>query len=875
MPGHDLLQFILVKLPISYKLDIFAYHSQPVSLIFLKNDSIFHSSEVELNICNHHLSNQKKMKLLPKCLNSLIFLIFSIFMMQFSQAQNDISGKVLDDTGVPLSFANVLLLKTSDSTLIKGAITEETGLFLLKNIPRGKYTISASMVGFESISTEQFDFDGSSKMTIPTISLSQGVALDEVVVTSKKNLFVQKIDRMVINVASSILSAGSSALEILERSPGVLVDRQNSTISLVGKSGVLVMINGKQSYMPASSLVQMLEGMSANNVETIELITTPPANFDAEGNAGFINIVLKEQTDVGLNGAYSLSAGVGNGNTTSDNINFNYRKNRLNFFGNYSFLRNAQAQVFTFDRSFIDGDGIPVNISTVSDRDPIQRNHNIRTGLDYQTSDKTIIGLLLWANDNKWTMDAVNQSQETENDMPSSFVELLNTERNQLQHFGSNINIKHDFKKDGFVSFDLDYLRYKLENPTMYTNSFFDANNNFIREELTTSDKSTPINITVGKIDYSNRFSDKITLDMGLKGAFSNFDNDVAVGTFQDENFLEDPDLTDVSTLKERILAGYGSLEYTISDKTSVQLGLRYEHTNSDLVSEKQGKVVDRSFGELFPTVYFAQKVNDTLSFNLSYSRRITRPTFNDMAPFVIFIDPTTFFAGNPAVQPAISNSVKFDLNYRSTILSAQYSVEDGTISRYNSQFDEENERLIFGASNMDQTKTFSLTFGLPITITNWWKMQNNFTYLNTKVTNTVNGSLLALEQNTFNINSTQSFTLVKNLTSEINVNYNSPSIISFLGAAVLQEYYSINIGIQKKFGNRWGTLGLKVNDLLDSLKWTVLTNIPEQNLNTKNSVDFFNRTLILTYSRSFGNSKLKSARKRGTGAEEEKSRVN
>lgn len=798
-----------------------------------------------------------------------------VFITHFSYGETDISGKVQDGTGVPIAFANILLMKASDSTFVKGTVTNESGVFLLENIPAGQYLIKASMMGFGSITTQQFYLDGNSKLILPEIVLSRGLELDEVVVASKKNLYVQKIDRMVINVASSILSAGSSALEILERSPGVLVDRQNSTISLVGKSGVEVMINGKQSYMPASSLVQLLEGMSANNVETIELITTPPANFPAEGNAGFINIVLKEQTDVGLNGSYSLSAGVGNGSTTSDNISFNYRKNKLNFFGNYSFLRNTQGQIFAFDRSFIDGNNIPVNLATESDRDPIRRNHNIRTGLDYQTSDKTIIGILLWANDNKWTMDAVNQSRETENGIPSSFVELLNTERNQLQNFGSNINIKHDFKKDGFVSFDLDYLKYRLENPTVYTNSFFDGNNNFLREELTTSDKTTPINITVGKTDYSNRFSDKIKLDMGVKGAFSNFDNDVSVGTFQGQNFVEDPDLTDVSTLKERILAVYGSLEYTISDKTSLQLGLRYEHTDSELVSEKQGKVVDRAFGELFPTVYIAHKVNDTLSFNLSYSRRITRPTFNDMAPFVIFVDPTTFFAGNPAVQPAISNSGKFDLNYRSAILSAQYSVEDGTISRFNSRFDEENERLIFGASNMDQTKTFSLTLGLPITLTNWWKMQNNFIYLNTKVTNTIVGSQIALEQNTFNINSTQSFTMAKNLTSEINVNYSSPSIISFIGTAVLEEYYSINLGFQKKFGAKWGTLGFKVNDLFDSMIWTVVTDIPEQNLNTVNSFDFSNRTFILTYSNSFGNSKLKSARERGTGAEEEKSRVN
>ena len=802
----------------------------------------------------------------------LLPLLFSSAL--FSYGQEDIGGQVEDDIGTPIAFANVLLLKTSDSTLVKGSITEENGSFLLKNIPQGKYLVTVSMVGFKTASTGPFDFDGESKITLAPIILSEGIELNEVTVVSKKNLYTMKNDRMVINVSSSILSEGSTALEILERSPGVIIDRQNSSISLMGKSGVNVMIDGKQSYMPISGLVQLLQGMSANNIETIELITTPPANFNAEGNAGFINIVMKERTDVGLNGSYSLSAGVGNGSITSNNINFNYRKNRINLFGTYSLLRDAQGQLFTFDRSFIDNENNSIDLSTISERDPIQRNHNIRTGIDYRVSDKTVVGLLAWGNDNKWTMDAMNQNRDTENGTPISFVELLLTERNQQKHFGANINLKHNFKDDGHISFDMDYLTYRFENPTIYTNSFFDGSNNFIREELTTSDKTTPINIVVGKADYSNQINDKIKLEYGAKGAFSNFDNDVVVGTFQGNDFIADPDLTDVSTLKERILAAYGNMDYSISDKTSLQLGLRYEHTDSDLVSEEQGQVVDRTFGELFPTVYVSHKVNDTLGLNFSYSRRITRPTFNDLAPFVIFVDPTTFFAGNPAVQPAISNAVKFDFNYRSAIFSAQYSVEDGTISRFNSRFDEENERLIFGAANMDWTKTLSLTFGLPITFTNWWKMQNNLIYLNTRVSNTVDGLPFALEQNTVNINSTQSFTMAKNLSSEINVNYNSPSIISFIGTAVLEEYYSINIGIQKKFGERGGTLAFKVNDLLDKVKWTVTTNVPEQNLNTENTFDLFNRTFLLSYTNSFGNRKLKSARERGTGAEEEKQRV-
>ena len=376
-------------------------------------------------------------------------------------------------------------------------------------------------------------------------------------------------------------------------------------------------------------------------------------------------------------------------------------------------------------------------------------------------------------------------------------------------------------------------------------------------------------------MDYSTRLNDKIKLDAGIKIATNNFENDVVVGTFQGQDLIVDSTLSDKSDLEERILGGYGSMEYMLNDKTSLQVGLRYEHTDSQLNSEKQGKVVDRVFGELFPTAYISHKFNDSLGVNFSYSRRITRPTFNDMAPFVIFIDPNTFFAGNPAVQPAISNSVKFDFNFLSTILSAQYSVEDGTISKFQTTFDEVNERLIFGAANLDQTKVFSLILGLPITITNWWKMQNNFIYLNTNVTNTTEEILVTLEQNTFNINSTQAFTLPKNISAEINVNYNSPSIISGFSTGVLDAFYSINLGVQKKFKGKGGTLGFKINDLLDSVDWNFKTELPDQNLNIINSVDFFNRTFMITYSRNFGNSKLKSVRERETGAEEEKRRVN
>ena len=275
---------------------------------------------------------------------------FFLFYSQSIQAQSQISGTVQTENGQPLPFANVLLLSAADSSLIKGQVSGEDGGYLLKNIASGNYLVMASMVGYLEYYSRPFQMKaGASSMNLDAITLLEDVTeLKAVEVVAKKPLFEQKIDRLVINVENSITSAGSSALEVLERSPGVVVNRQNNSISIAGKDGVVVMINGKINRMPLEAVVQMLEGMPSSNIESIELITTPPANFDAEGNAGFINIVLKQSNDNGLNGAYTFSGGYGRGSTASSGINFNYRQKDINLYGFLFFGRHRNIYPFYF-----------------------------------------------------------------------------------------------------------------------------------------------------------------------------------------------------------------------------------------------------------------------------------------------------------------------------------------------------------------------------------------------------------------------------------------------------------------------------------------------------------------------------------------------
>ncbi|WP_242082309.1 outer membrane beta-barrel family protein [Aestuariivivens sediminis] len=798
----------------------------------------------------------------------LCFLFYST--PYFAQTDYDIYGLVSDDRGSGLPFVNVLLLKQVDSTFVKGTISSDNGQYKFEGVGTGNYVVLSSYVGYQTTYSEPFNLN--SDYTVEPILMISGEQLEEVVVQATKPLYQQKIDRMIINVENSIVSAGGTALEVLERSPGVVVNKQRNSISIVGKEGVMVMINDKISYVPASALVQMLEGMSADNIESIEIITTPPANLDAEGNAGYINLVMKQRTDLGLNGAYSLSAGYSNAFVTSNNINFNYRNHKLNIFGNYAYSWDGMDQVFKFYKRFNDNEANSITTDTYSDRDATQRNHNVRLGLDYQTNENTIMGFLVTGYSNKWSMDAVNNTTNTENDAITSFVELINDEINLWRHFGANYNVKHNFTEDEFISMDIDYLYYKDDNPTNYFNTIYDENKVIDREELLRTGKVTPIETWVGKLDYNTKIEDQLKLEAGVKGTASNFRNDVAVENFDGSSWVADSELTNMSELNESILAAYASVDYTINDSWSAKIGLRFEHTNTKLGTNVEGAVVDRQYGQLFPSMYLNKKWNDTLSANMSYSRRITRPTFNDMAPFVIFFDPTTFASGNPSLLPAVSNSFKFNFNYKSYILSFEYNNQDSSIARFQQIYDDLNERFIFVSTNQDYTRTYSMTLGFPVKLSTWWRVQNNFSFIHQKVKGYYSDEPIEAQLDNYSVNTINSFKLSDSFSGELSAFYRS-AILS--GSVKYDPVLMLNLGIQKKLSEKWGSLRISVNNVFNWIPLKGGTDLPEENVFTKNSFDFSKRTFLLTYTRNFGNKKLQSSRDRKTGAEEERQRVN
>lgn len=799
--------------------------------------------------------------------------IAMLFLMIFTglKAQNQISGTIIDENNLPLSYAGVMLLQASDSLLIKGEVSDDEGHFSFKDIPAGEYVVGISMISYDDLFTAAFTLDTDTQQELGTLQLRPGATdLAEVEVVAKKPLFEQRIDRLVVNVAQSVTSAGSTALEVLERSPGVVVNRQANDISISGRSGVVVMINNKISRLPIDAIIQQLEAMPADNVERIEVITTPPANFDAEGNAGIISIILRKNLAEGLNGTANVSAGYGFHEKWGGNFNFNYRKGKWNVFGDYGTDYNETYQQFTSYRGFTNAAGNFIENDNVSDRDPIQKNQNGRLGVDFQLTDRTVVGVLGSWSERDWHMDAVNTVDRSENNQLVDRLIIDNDEDNVWRNWLANINVQHELKNNGRLNFDLDYTSYDNTNPSNYINNFFNPEGNQIDQTALRVRKDTPIDIYVFKADYSQELSEGLSIEAGLKGNFSEFGNDFSVENLEEDLWVSDPQFTANYSLMEYIGAAYATASWQITPKTGLKAGLRYEYTDSELGSETQPKIVDRTYGNLFPSLFLSRDLAEQQQLQFSYSRRINRPDFTQLAPFVIFVDPNTLLSGNVALQPAYTDALRLGYRYKSYFFSLDYGYTNDAISRFQPQVDQETNQQINASVNMEYQQNLSASISFPLQLTDWWSMRNNIVGFWQENRIPQGDESVNISATTLRVNHTQTFQLPSQWSAEFSAFYMSP--VAF-GLVISKPFGDLALGFQKKFGESRSSMSINFTNLLQTY---FRSEIEDDNVDFayRGQFGFAERRVRVTYTYNFGNQGVKANRQRSTGSEEERRRV-
>lgn len=797
----------------------------------------------------------------------LVFLSFG------ADGQSSITGTIVDKALKPVANANVLLLNLSDSTLVKGMISSPTGTFVFENISKGKFIVSSTFTGFEQVYSPAIIIEeASDKIDVGSIPLNHSISeLNSVTVTGRKPLYQQLIDRTVINVENSITSSGSTALEVLMRSPGIMVDQYNNTISMNGKNGVVIMINGKPNYMPVSAVVQMLSSMPSSNIEKIELITTPPSNLDAEGNAGYINIVLKTNNNAGTNGSFSIMTGYGKGVLAIPSLNFNHRKGNVNIYGDGSYNLEKVYPAYISHYRKATNEGRLTETFSDTYRDVTETNINARLGMDVQAGKKVIAGILFTTYDRVYKMHAWNTNTVTTDNSRDSSMRIFNTEKNHWFNYSLNANLQYNLREHSSITFNADYIYYRNFQPVKYDNERFDKNGTFNYSDKTRSDKTTPINIWVGSVDYNHKLSNAVSMTSGVKLTLGNFTNDVSFSTLVNNSWVRDDSLSALYTLEEDYSGAYATFNVTLDKKTEMKVGARYEYTNSNLGTETEKNIVDRHYGKLFPSIFLSHKIDDNNSLNLSYTKRITRPSFNDLAPFTYYADPNTLYTGNPALQPAFSNIVKADYIFKNYFLSITYTKENASIQTFQPQTDSVANKQILSAQNIVNLKTLNASLTLPLNVTQWWSIQLNIMGTWNQANAVIDNKPVRVNNIAYGFNGSQRFTLSPLWSAEVSGFLQSSNV---MGIFVQRPMGSMDVGIKKKLKDNKSSLQFAVTNILNTLAFEVKANVPEHNIYADFRIRTFFRGYRLTYSRNFGKEKLRAKRERSTGSEEERGRV-
>jgi outer membrane receptor protein involved in Fe transport len=429
----------------------------------------------------------------------------------------------------------------------------------------------------------------------------------------------------------------------------------------------------------------------------------------------------------------------------------------------------------------------------------------------------------------------------------------------------------HNFSERASLNVDVDLIEFKIRNPSQYFVNQIDTAGYAVPQYQLRISKKTPIRVGVAKADYTFHFNEKLTVEAGAKLTVLHFENDVRVDSlpFQGEWTLM-PDYTSLFVLNENVAGAYTSFTTQLSNKTDIKGGIRYEHTNTNLGSVEMPNVVDRHYGSWFPSLFIGHKFTETQNLHFSYSRRITRPQIKWLAPWLIFSDPTTLQGGNPAVQPSFTNSLSVDYGIKSLHFSVAYSRQDAPVA-FVPLVDAKTNRQVNRPQNLTNAKIWSANLSFPLHPSKWWDIQSNF-YLNHTETNLkIDGSNIQLSNANYGFNIVNSFKLPANFALEISGNYNSPG---YWGVAKWRATGAANIGIQKDFGEKWGKLRLNASDLFLSTNWFGTTNQPQINLRVNESFQFAERVIMLSWTNTFGNRKLKSSRQRQTGSTEEAQRI-
>ncbi|MFK7946268.1 MAG: TonB-dependent receptor [Saprospiraceae bacterium] len=800
---------------------------------------------------------------------TLTFLVTSIF--AFGQNAS-VKGQLQDDEGNEVMFANVALYNSADNILVKVETSNDAGLFKLQNLPSGSFILKASFVGLTELKKE-ITLKADEELDLGVLKFEpSAIKLEEAVVKADRVMVEIKADRTVFNVDGTINSTGSDAIELLRKAPAVNVDN-NDNISVLGRNGVLLYVDGKRLPLAGEDLANYLKNLPADQIDQIDIITNPGAKYEAEGNAGIIDIRLKKDKSHGANGSVRATGSYGRLPQGNLNATGNYRNKKVNAFGTVGVGGGERFN----DMIFISRQN-GLLLDEINNRESGNSYNNYRIGSDFFINKKHTIGVLATGgsgNDTNLGYNEIEISLFGEAVDSVLVSESRGDQTNQRQTY--NVNYRYDDRKAGrSLNVDLDYGNYVNDNVRYVPNQYYNLEKTTLLSEVNNGfTTDTEIDIYTGKIDYEqNLFGGKI----GIGGKFSQVISDNTF-LFSDEinsELIQNDTFSNNFVYDESVYAGYVSYNRKVNDKVSVSAGLRAEQTDAigDLVAfipELQEEPVDLNYLQFFPSAGVSWQVKPMHALNINYGRRINRPDYNVLNPFNNRLSELSYQKGNPRLNPEIVNNfeIGYTLKYRYNFKLA-YSKTTDQVTRLIAP-DEEDPRAGFITwANLAEQNVYSANAAIPHQFNEKWSAFFNFSasYIDNQADYGEDG-IIDVQAFTYNIYTQQTFTLPKGFKGEISGYFNGPGVWG--GVFQYETLWSLNLGLQRKFLNDALNVRLSANDLFYQTGWDGISEF--NGLIAEGSGRWDSRRVSLSIGYNFGNQNVKS-RKRKTGLEDEAGRV-
>ncbi len=752
----------------------------------------------------------------------LLIFAFSLLVIQSFAQDGKISGKVIDaQSGVALGFASIRILKQADSSFVAGNITDESGKFSI-NTGFGKFIAEIEYMGFESLRTSPILVTAeNSKVDLGEIRLiSSSKTLDEVVIQAEKSSMELSLDKRVFNVGKDLANAGGSASQILVNIPSVTVD-PDGAVKLRGSSNVRILIDGKPSGLVSFKGGAGLNSLQASMVDRVEIITNPSARYEAEGMAGIINIILKKDSKKGLNGSFQIITGIPANYGASANIN--YRHKKVNFFINYALTYDKTPYRGDLYQEVYDGDKTYILDQTNSGH-VIGFNNNIRGGLDFYFSEKSILTasyMLSRADGKRLTENIYNDYLNSKLNPVGRIVR--NQDEDEIEPLSEYVlSWKRQFERKGHeINAQFRYLDHWENSYQLFTQNgkladgVVDQVNTFVQNAINDEFEKQ----FLFQLDYVQPFSKDGKVELGARSSLRNMVNDYVVSD-QDEmgNWAPIARLDNLFTYQENISAVYGIVGNK-SKRVSYQAGVRTEWTDVTTKLEKTKEVNPRNYVNFFPSAHLTYSLEKENSLQLSYSRRIRRPVYNDLSPFMTVSDSRNFFSGNPNLNPEYSDV--FEVGHLKNF--EQGSLTSSVYYR-NSQHTIDRIRVVdeFGFSstlpqNLNGEKAYGIEFTSNYSPYKWWKMDFNFNLFHANIDGSNIDERYVRETNSWFTRLTSRFNLPKNLDLQLRANYNAPQNTA---QGSMKAIYFFDFALKKDIWNRKGTINFNVLDILNS-RWS------------------------------------------------------